>query len=252
MSAALELEVLDPADIEQRSFQIVGTRDVRLAKGDIVQLIVTELLTRASVIGDVSDPEQMAEAAKVLGSAKLVWNALEARRVALKKPSIEEGRAIDREIGKPMNRIKENVIDVLQKRVDAEATRQLKLRREAEEKIEIERRAAVAAANNAKAEIRQAPTEEKRDEAIQKLNHAQAAIQTATTTPVPLPTPVAGMSTGAKWVGTVVNSTEAYKHRPDFFELKTKQAVINESIRGGFRGCPGVLVEEVGKARVNV
>lgn len=215
--------------------------DLRLVEDDGFRAARSTVLQFLSVVGEITNDQELADAVEASASAGFLISGAEKCRKKVKDPYWKAGESID-------SFFKDMVAKLVAERARADARiatyerAKLAKQREAEAKakeeqrrLEMERQQQIAAA-------RQATTTEQRTEALDRA--AELRKQAATAMVVPPPPKVQGLTSKPKKVARIIDAELAYKERPHFFELTPKLAVINDAIRGGFNGCPGIVIEE--------
>ena len=225
-----EFELLGPELLKKR---IVEPEAFKSKKTTVLQLL--------SGIGEITTREELQAAVEASASAGYLLGIAEAVRKIRKQPYWDGGKAVDEFHAKIIEKLEasrkavDNRIAVFQ-RIELDKQRKA----EAEAKAEQERLKRVE--QEALAKARKTTDEEERSEELAKAKTARE--QAKAWVPPPAPPKVAGLTAKPVWTGRVTDAVEAYKVRPDFFDLVEKKSVINEAIKGGFSGCAGLIVEE--------
>ncbi len=234
MSAALQME--SPAIVAMGP-----AVDLRLVEPDEFKRAKTVVLQMLSGVGEITTREELEAAVEASASAGFLLGRVEEIRKKVKQPYWDAGKAVDEFASKIVERLvyaralADKQIQTF-RRKEVEEQRRAEAAAQAEQRrLENERQAAIAAA-------RKAETEEARNAELAKAKAATEAAKTVL--PPPAAPKVDGLSSRMVKVGVVTHAALAYQHRPDFFELVEKKSVIKEAIKGGFSGCPGVVVKE--------
>lgn len=225
-----EFELLGPELLKKR---IVEPEAFKSKKTTVLQLL--------SGIGEITNREELQAAVEASASAGYLLGIAEAVRKIRKQPYWDGGKAVDEFHAKIIEKLVQSRAQADQK-IAAFQRIELAKQRKAEAEAKADQERLVREGQEALAKARKATDEAERNAELAKAKAAREQVKVWA--PPPPPPKVAGLTAKPVWVGRVTDAAEAYKVRPEFFELVEKKAVINEAIRGGFRGCPGLIVEE--------
>lgn len=237
--------------MSQRSEVLVVSKvnDVFVGTGQDWETNRDDALEVAGGVSLVNNDMTAELAAEALRSLKFIRTETESSRKRVKEPVLRLGQDIDakaKDFLKDVVREEERINRLLaehQHRLRKEAEERERKAREEAQRLERERAAALRAADMAR-------TAEDRKANIEKASELlQTKQQTLSIATAPPPKPE-GVAATAFWDYEIQDAAEAFKNRPDFFELVPKRRVILDSLAAGNRHVPGLRIFETTKVRV--